>query len=258
MLKVFKEPGIACHEFERTLAVWKAGVSKQRPYEIVEVDGKESIVYDYLPGDLLMDRIARDKAHILRHIALMAKCQAQIGKGACEALPDARDGLAWSISHAPHLEESRRAMLLKGLAAMPGGDRILHGDLHPLNIIINGNEPNAIDWMTCSRGDAAADIARSYFILRYSVLREDRHIFDTIGRRMLFGILGGHYMRRVLKASGADRRSVMRWLPFVAAARLTEDRPKTEVKEIQRIVRRYCGGRLLLSPAGDSKIPPLC
>lgn len=240
MLKVFKQPGIAQYEYKQTLAVWQAGVSKQRPYEIIDVDGKEAIIYDYLEGDMLMSSISRDKPHILRYIKMMAQCQAAIVKGVCETLPLGRDGQAWAIGHAPHITDDQRQCLLKGLADMPAGNHILHGDLHPLNIILNGSEVNAIDWMTGTRGDPAADIARSYFILRYSVLKDDRNILDTISRNMMFGFLGWTYLQSVLKASGVNRRAVRHWLPFVAAARLTEERPKTEVGVILNMVRKYC------------------
>jgi hypothetical protein len=204
------------------------------------VDGNDAIIYDFLEGNVLMNIIARDKIHILRYIGMMARCQAAIGDGVCNELPSGKDGLAHAIAHAPHISDDQRKALQSGLAAMPDGYHILHGDLHPMNIIINGSELNAIDWMTGSRGDRAADIARSYFILRYSVIKDDRNIFDTMLRNLLFGLLGRHYLRNVLIVSGVSKRDVVRWLPFIAAGRLTEDRSKTEVGEILKIVCRYC------------------
>jgi hypothetical protein len=241
MLKVFKQPGIAQYEFRQTNAVWQAGVSRQRPHEIVDVNGNEAIVYDYLDGEVLMNRINGDKRHVFRYLKRMAACHAAIGKGVCDELRSAKGGLDYDIGNAPFLSEKQKDCLKKGLASMPDGNHILHGDLHPLNIIINGDDLFAIDWMTGSKGDPAADIARSYFIIRYSVMRDDKNFIGYLQRSLLSSLLGRAYLGGVLKHSGLKWRQVKRWLPFIAAARLREQRPKTEVAEIFRIVDRFCG-----------------
>ena len=38
--------------------------------------------------------------------------------------------------------------------------RVVHGDLHPMNILIDGSEPNVVDWTDASVGDPYADISR--------------------------------------------------------------------------------------------------
>lgn len=240
MLKVFKQPGIAQYEFRQTNAVWQAGVSRQRPYEIVDVNGNEAIVYDFLEGEVLMDRINRDKKHVFGYLKRMAACHAAIGKGVCDELRPAKGGLDYDIGNAPFLSEQQKSCLKKGLAVMPDGNHILHGDLHPLNIIVSGEELCAIDWMTGSKGDPAADIARSYFIIRYSVMRDDKNFPGYLKRTLLSSLLGSAYLNGVRKHTGITKRQVMRWIPFIAAARLKEQRPKTEVAEIFRIVEGYC------------------
>lgn len=204
------------------------------------VDGKDAIVYDFLEGELLMSAVDKDKSRTFQFLHMMADCHARIMLGVCSDLPSCKDGLKHAISHAPHLNDLQRARLLDGLSGMPGGDNVLHGDLHPMNIIVNGSELSAIDWMTGSRGDPAADIARTWFILRHSAMRDDWNLLESLRRNMLHSILGSVYLNQVCGSSGVKKGAVMRWLPIIAAARLAEDRPAVENKTILRIVERYC------------------
>jgi hypothetical protein len=45
------------------------------------------------------------------------------------------------------------------------GDRVLHLDLHPLNIILSDNGPVVIDWTNASRGDPLVDVAATRVLL---------------------------------------------------------------------------------------------
>jgi aminoglycoside phosphotransferase (APT) family kinase protein len=52
------------------------------------------------------------------------------------------------------------------LPQMPdGGDRLLHLDLHPLNVMLTGSGPVVIDWTNAARGDGLSDVAATYVLL---------------------------------------------------------------------------------------------
>jgi aminoglycoside phosphotransferase (APT) family kinase protein len=52
------------------------------------------------------------------------------------------------------------------LPEMPGGgDRLLHLDLHPLNVIMSPRGPVVIDWPNACRGDPMADVALTYALI---------------------------------------------------------------------------------------------
>ena len=55
---------------------------------------------------------------------------------------------------------------LKNLDRLPDGDRLLHGDFHPGNIMLGDQGPVIIDWSGAARGSPEADFARSLLILR--------------------------------------------------------------------------------------------
>lgn len=89
------------------------------------------------------------------------------------------------------------------LPAAGDGDRVLHLDLHPDNVILSPNGPVVVDWTNARRGDPALDVALTWVICA------------TSG-----GVLARVFVRRFL--SHFDRPEVTRALPQ-AVARRVED-----------------------------------
>jgi aminoglycoside phosphotransferase (APT) family kinase protein len=50
-------------------------------------------------------------------------------------------------------------------APFGSGDRLLHLDLHPLNVILSVNGPVVIDWPNARRGDGNADVALTWVLV---------------------------------------------------------------------------------------------
>ncbi|GAA3444580.1 hypothetical protein GCM10018955_40180 [Planomonospora venezuelensis] len=53
------------------------------------------------------------------------------------------------------------------LQAAPGcpGNRLLHRDLHPANVILTADGPRVVDWADAARGAAGADVACTWLLL---------------------------------------------------------------------------------------------
>ena len=97
---------------------------------------------------------------------------------------------------------------------MPKHRKLLHGDLCPSNIIITEDgTPYVIDWAHATRGNASADVARSYLVF---CLNYDKETAD-------------YYLDLFCKKSGTDKRYVQSWMPIVAASQLVKG--KAEEKE---------------------------
>jgi hypothetical protein len=52
----------------------------------------------------------------------------------------------------------------QGLPAAGPGDRVLHLDLHPENVILSRSGPVVVDWTNARRGDPALDVAMTWVI----------------------------------------------------------------------------------------------
>src|SRR5262249_36598442 len=51
------------------------------------------------------------------------------------------------------------------LPAIGDGDRLVHLDLHPMNVIVTASGPVVIDWTNAARADALADVAMTIVLL---------------------------------------------------------------------------------------------
>jgi aminoglycoside phosphotransferase (APT) family kinase protein len=115
-----------------------------------------------------------------------------------------------------------RARALERLEALPDGDRLLHGDFHPANLLRTDEGCVVIDWTSGTSGDPAADVARTVLLAGGGTLPDDasaliRAIAPSLRRFLVRG-----YLRAYAGAAPLDRESVQRWLPVWAAARLAE------------------------------------
>ena len=89
------------------------------------------------------------------------------------------------------------------LSAVGEGDRLLHLDLHPANVILSSRGPVVLDWTNARRGEPAFDVAVTWVIGSTSTG------LGKLGRSFLHQFLS-HFdrneLRRVLRAA-ADYRS---------------------------------------------------
>lgn len=104
------------------------------------------------------------------------------------------------------------------LAAMPEGDAFCHLDLHPLNILFDGENSTIIDWMNARIGPAGADVARTRIILEslphYLGTSPETHGAITILRQA--------YEETTKKLSARAWEESHAWLRICRAARLAE------------------------------------
>jgi aminoglycoside phosphotransferase (APT) family kinase protein len=62
------------------------------------------------------------------------------------------------------------------------GDRLLHLDLHPLNVMMSPRGPVVIDWAGACRGDPAVDMALAWVIMAAGEVPTGRFIGMILGR----------------------------------------------------------------------------
>lgn len=62
------------------------------------------------------------------------------------------------------------------------GDRLLHLDLHPLNVILGSKGPVVIDWTGASRGDPDVDVALAWVLMAAGSIPTGRVIGAILGR----------------------------------------------------------------------------
>jgi len=228
ILKLFLEgfpARLVEYEARVTGAAHTAGLPVPAVEGVVELDGRTGIVFERLDGTTIdgpklvmpwiLARYARISAEL--HVAMHS----------CE-LPEAisqRERLEQDIRKAPGLPADTREAVLKVLQQLPDGNALCHNDFHPGNVIISSRGPIIIDWMTATRSNPLADIARTSLLLRIST----RAGVGALERRI--SNLGGSrfysvYQRKYLELRPVSPRQISAWLPVMAAARLAEPIPE--------------------------------
>jgi aminoglycoside phosphotransferase (APT) family kinase protein len=187
-----------------------------------EIDGRWGMVMDRVDGRSFADVIVAQPANKAAHLKEMALLHRRIH--ACQAVfsGSLKARLEADICRAPVLSEGQRRRLIEELGALPDGDRLCHGDFHPWNVLGLPSRPSVIDWMAASRGTPAADVCRSYVLIR-SIAPD----------------LASSYVEAYAQVAGERLEDIFRWLSVVAAARLAEDVPN----EVDGLMTMLEGGR---------------
>jgi len=210
-------------EFEQRIgrAVHASGVNAPDVIgEIVQVDSRNGLIYERIDGRSMLEIAPHQPWKVFTFAKRFATLHAQMHEHVFTAeVPTQRSKFEYRIQHVDVISESLRAALLERLASLPDGERICHGDFHPANVLVTRQGEAVIDWIDASRGNPLADVARVTIILIGAVESgQIRNPFEKVFIRVFLSAYLKQYFR--LRPGGEDE--YQRWLPIVAAARLSE------------------------------------
>ena len=168
VLKLFlKEwPGDAAHEFRVTKAARDLGAPVPVVDRLVEIDGRQGIIFERITGASMLEMLESRPWRLARYARMMAELHAEIHSHQTTSLPSLKDNLEAAFRQREGIPDSLRQVAIDSLHGLPDGNTVLHGDLHPVNILMSPSGPIVIDWETAKRGDPLADVARTELVLR--------------------------------------------------------------------------------------------
>lgn len=225
-------------EYQLSKLVYEQGVTTPQPYERVQIEGKQGIVYQRIAGPTLLQLMNRKPWLNFSCFKRMAELHFSLHQldGIGEAGRQKRM-LERNITAAPILNEAEKSQILAQLALLPEGKKLCHGDFHPDNILMD-DKLWVIDWMTGVSGNPAADVARSVIMFSIGASPEGASSFTkgfiTFARRRMTA----QYLRKYLKLSGLSKAEVEPWILPVAAARLVEGLSLPEKELLALEIRR--------------------
>lgn len=216
-------------EYEQRIgrAVHASGVSAPAVIgEIIRVKGRNGLIYERIDGQSMLEVAPRQPWRVFNLAKRFAALHAQMHEHVFTAdVPTQRSKFEYRIQHLDQLPESLRNRLLERLASLPDGKQICHGDFHPANVLVSKQGDMVIDWIDASRGNPLADAARVTIILTGSAeSSQARNPFEKAFIRIFHSV----YLKEYFRLRPGGEEEYRRWLPIVAAARLTE-----EIKEIE-------------------------
>ena len=217
-------------------------------------EGRDSEIFEHGPGRVL--RRSRDgrslvgEAEIMRYVADAGYPVPQVhdaGEGFLvmdrvdgPSLLDVAAKRPWRLGEYGRLlaDLHRRLHELPAPPGLPSaalpGDRLLHRDLHPLNVLMPDAGPVVIDWANCAAGDPAYDVADTWVLFATAEVpggRRDRAL-AAVGRRF--------FLRGFLRAS--DREAAQAAIPAAVEHRLTDRKMSEGEKRRMRAMAQEAGG----------------
>jgi thiamine kinase-like enzyme len=172
------------------------------------IDGKWAIKLSFIEGQTMEELMVKNPDKVDEYLNLFVDIQREILSKRVPLLTKLKDKIQSRIS-ATGLDATTRYELHTRLDGMREHKNLCHGDFNPSNIIITKEGvPYVIDWSHATQGNASADVARSY-LLFYLHGQEE---------------LAEKYLNLYCKKSDTAKQYVQKWIPLVAAARLTKSK----------------------------------
>lgn len=213
--KIYKSGNFVVKEFDKDFSksdilnealnqarVEETGLRIPQLEEVTKIDGKWSIVVDYIEGKTLAEIIENDRENLEKYMEKFVDIQMEIHSKKSPLLNKLKDKMNRKISET-NLDATTRYELHTRLEGMPKHTKVCHGDFNPSNIIISPTgDYYVLDWSHATQGNASADAARTY--LSFSLKG------DTKAAEM--------YMDIFCKKSDTAKQYVQQWLPIVAAS----------------------------------------
>lgn len=206
-------------EQRHTAAARALGLPVPAVGELVQLEGRTGLSFERIPGESMMARLEREPAYAVEAARELARLHLDLHRRAAPAaLPAQREVLAGRLAQAPRLVPAEREAALRALDRLPVGDRLCHGDFHPGNVLLAPAGPVIIDWIDASRGNPAADLARTSLLFGGHMATNP----VPAAQRQIMEHFHHSYLTAYLDAAPEREDEYRRWFPLMAAARLCE------------------------------------
>ena len=212
-MKVFNEDYSKADVLNEALnqaRIEETGLNIPRVREVTVIDGKWTIVSDYVRGKTLAALMEEHPEKKEEYLELFVDLQLEMHSKTCPLLNKLKDKMHRKISQT-ELDATTRYDLHTRLESMPKHNKVCHGDFCPDNIIIaEDGIPYILDWSHATQGNASADAARTYLLF------------------WLNGDIDGakRYLKLFCDKSNTAMQYVQKWMPIVAASQMVKGNEK--------------------------------
>lgn len=190
--------------------VEETGLHVPTVHEVTLMDGKWTIVTDYIKGKTLAQLMLENPEKKDEYLEFFVDLQIEVQSKRCPLLTKLRDKMSRKISQTD-FDATTRYELFTRLDDMPKHSKLCHGDFNPSNIIITEDgTPYILDWSHATQGNGSADAARTYLLF------------------WLNGDINGaeKYLELFCAKSRIEKKYVQKWMPIVAASQTVKGKEK--------------------------------
>jgi len=213
-------------EYRRCQLVRKAGVRSPRALDLVDVDGRRGIIFEWAGKTDLMNAKLQNPLNVGTGARFMAKVQLEYLDHNAEELPDIKEEALRMSRLLPEgtIRPDQYSKLEAYLSRLPDGNNICHMDFHPNNILLESRayEPyQVIDWAEAVKGAREADIAMTSLILSMAEESPGTNLLLRILIPIFRKLFERYYRSAVLTSPDAvTEEHIEKWTLAVAIFRM--------------------------------------
>lgn len=182
------------------------GIRVPKIYGIEQIDDRLAILSEYIEGKTISELMEENPRKKEQYLNILLDTQLNINSHVVGDIVKLKHKIAREIKKLPMIDDIKKYELETRLASMPKHSKLCHGNFGPENVMIDEMDKVVVlDWVASSRGNAAADVAKTY--LKLTLISTE---------------LAENYITLFCRKSGYDRQYVYEWLPLIAACGLGE------------------------------------
>jgi thiamine kinase-like enzyme len=222
-IKLFKKnvpKGEVEYEINLQKMAFGLGLPVPKIYDMVEIDGKYGILMEYIVGVPIGEVVFKDKNKFQEYLIKSIEIQINLNKIIANTFPSMKEILIRNINNVSELEINYKQKILDKLNEICFNNFLCHGDFHFFNLLETSKGIKIIDWVNSSAGNFEADVCRTYLL--YKIKNE---------------MLAELFVENYCEITKVPKEDIMYWLPFLAAARLTEGRDRQENDILTKIIK---------------------
>jgi uncharacterized protein (TIGR02172 family) len=223
-IKLFKKDVLKCEiEYEMNLQkmAFELGLPVPNTYDIVEIDGKYGFKMEYINGIAIGNIVLNDMSKLNEYIIKSIEIQMNMNRIVTDKFPSMKDKLKEKINKEQILNINEKQKVLDILDKLNFKQSLCHGDFQLMNLLETSNGIKIIDWVDSSSGNNEADICRTYIL--YKVNNDE---------------IAELYIENYCKIANISREKILKWLPIIAGARLSEGVSNEENEKLLKIIRK--------------------
>jgi hypothetical protein len=217
-------------EFRRCQIISKAGVPSPRALEIVEVEGRRGIIFEWAGESDLMKAKLGNPLNLNWGAQFMAKAHQDFLMREAPELPDLKEEALRMSRQLPEgtIRPEQFEILDDYLSLLPSGNKICHMDFHPYNIMLNKDGYQVIDWSEAVRGVPDADIAMTSLTLSMAENSPGTSLLLRIIIPIFRKAFEKRYRTHVTSHMGITEESLQGWMLVVGIIRMATCKVEVE------------------------------
>lgn len=240
ILKLFRDgmPMMAIQrEYEITRILQQYLDNIPKAYEFIQYRNRYGIVYEQMIGIDMIQLMTKNVTKMRHYARMLATAHSSIHKKEVDVYYTVKEKLEQDINSCEDLLSEEKEKIIGYLHDLPEKTKVCHFDFHPGNLMICGEKPMVIDWMTACSGDSNADVARTLLLMRMGEVMNA----SLLQRRVLhifMRMLEKEYLKQYRRETGVKKEEIDAWMLPVAAARLSEWLTEHERAKLVAFVRK--------------------